>query len=111
MSVTGVGGAASLPAALSTQATAAAASATGSATSTTATSGEPRLPGQRPLPKDTSASAHQKPAPQPAPLPPLKVLTVSEFRAMLGVALPTGATQSSQQAASSVVQAAATRYA
>ena len=53
-----------------------------------AAAGELRLPGQRPAKDARPAAEHAKEPPKPAPLPPLKGLTVAEIRAMLGVAGP-----------------------
>jgi len=71
--------------------------------------GDLRLPGQHPAVKESVA--HHKEVPKPAPLPPLKGLTVAEIRAMLGVAMLPAASEEARQAASGTVQSAVNRYA
>jgi hypothetical protein len=100
MNVNGMGGAASLPMTLpSSSSHQAATGAIADTAGTTGTAGSPgtigaagqptgdlRLPGQHPAtPKEAAAKA-AKEIPKPAPLPPLRGLTVAEIRAMLGVA-------------------------
>jgi hypothetical protein len=86
-------------------------------TPTAAAAGDLRLPGApASTSKEWSASAHHQQPPKPAPLPPLKGLTVAEIRAMLGVAMLPSSTESAGQAApasvqAASVQAAADRYA
>lgn len=99
MNVNGLGGAASLPVTLpsssSHQPAAAAPPGTAGATGSGGTSGpggpgrptgDLRLPGQQRAPQNEAASKPEKEIPKPAPLPPLRGLTVAEIRAMLGVA-------------------------
>jgi len=78
--------------------------------------GELRLPGQPPAQgTSTSVAEHKKQAPKPAPLPPLKGLTVAEIRAMLGVAAPPvgadGVPGTTTGVTATSLQAAASRYA
>lgn len=94
MNVIGLGPAASLPVPLPPSTVTATVASTVSATSAPSSpaatpAGEVRVPGTRsdhghPADKDTTAKRREE-APKPKPLPPLKTLTVAEFRAMLGV--------------------------
>ena len=76
--------------------------------------GDLRLPGQHPEKGSATSAAKQKEPPKPAPLPPLKGLTVAEIRAMLGVANPvTSGAEPPQQPTPTTpmtVQAAVNRY-
>jgi hypothetical protein len=123
MIVSSVGGASSLPMSLGGYQTvtghAAEAGARAAATADgTASAGtdEVRLPGQsRKQAMESAAETKKKEESKPAPLPPLKGLTVAEIRAMLGVApLPgqdaaSGLT-SSTMAALTTTQSVATAF-
>jgi hypothetical protein len=92
MSVSGVGGPASLSGLVPLQASSPAVPATGSTTSTG--SSELRLPGKHATSAPTATTKHEE-IPKPKALPPLRGLTVAEIRAMLGVAPLPGMTEPS----------------
>jgi hypothetical protein len=114
MNINSIGGAASLPMTLASSSHTGAAAAPGAngtavkgVTSSTG-SGETRTSGQASpaTGPTTGASAAHKEAPKHAPLPPLRGLTVTEIRAMLGVAPLPGQTEASVAATTSIISAA-----
>jgi hypothetical protein len=120
MNVSGMGGAALPPItpASSPQSIVGTSSGTSSeaVTSDGAPAGSIRPPGQQRSLHNESTTKPHKEVQKPAPLPPLRGLTIAEIRAMLGVAPLPGQTEATLMAASngietSIISAALDRYA
>jgi hypothetical protein len=96
MSVSSVGGAASLPVPLPAPVPPLPAPAGASAEAVPPSGPAGRAPGDvhvpgRPDPAAREAEVAKEEPPKPEPLPPLRGLTVAEFRVMLGIGIPSEA--------------------